>query len=277
MSDNGWHVVGWGFTIGTIAFLMAAMPGQISRDDGPEPTQAPVTSAPEPEATRTSDTADGSPARRATPARTRSTSDAPGAAPAPGQQATRRLNAAGSGPAYADGSAATGRLAASNIGKSAGECADEPTTNSVGGSDFQGSCPDGADGPENWAADFATWVWRQRGYATNGLDATASSFVSYADRHASLRSAPKPGDAIVFAEGRFDEPSHVAIVTRITENGDIELANGNWGADPSTDVAQARASKVERTVIPANQARVGGGAIAAQGGQQIVAIVAPAR
>lgn len=259
MSDEGWHAAGWGVAIGTIAFLMVLMPGQLSRPAASEPTRAPL------------------------PASTRTTEDAPaatstGAAAAPRRSTTSNAPAATrSGPAYRLGSSATGRLAASNLGKTAGHCAATPTTNSLGGRDFESSCPDGADGPENWAADFATWVWRQRGYNVDHLDATASSFASYADHHASLRAAPKPGDAVVFAEGRFAEPSHVGIVTRVLANGDVELANGNWGGSPSTDVAQARESKVERTVIPARQARVGGGAVAAQGDQQVVAIVAPAR
>jgi len=63
-------------------------------------------------------------------------------------------------------------LAAANYNKSAGTCAQNPTTNSLGGSQFEHSCAGGySGGPEYWCADFAKWVWRNSGLNVSGLTA----------------------------------------------------------------------------------------------------------
>lgn len=98
-------------------------------------------------------------------------------------------------------SAATGTsaatLAAANVGKTAGTCANTPTYNSLGGSQFEHSCAGGySGGPEYWCADFVQWVWGNSGFYTGGLTAAAASFQTYGQNngtlHTSASYSPQP-------------------------------------------------------------------------------------
>jgi len=153
-------------------------------------------------------------------------------------------------------------LAAANIGKSAGSCADRPTSNSLGGAAFDGSCT-GANGhPEYWCADFAMWVWQNSGFYSVGLTAGAGSFYVYGQNngtlHTSTSYAPQPGDAIVYDYNGNDYADHVALVTAINQDGSVVTANGDWnGANTSSEQAFATSSAVVSVTIPANQRAVG--------------------
>lgn len=191
---------------------------------------------------------------------------------------TPRATASVSGPADAAGSPAIATLAAANVGKSVGTCAVAPTRNSLGGEAFEHSCKGWAGVPEYWCADFVIWVWRHSGYDVGGLDAGAISFRRYGVSHRSTRDAPRPGDAIVFNKTMSTtSAAHVAVVLAVNADGSVVLANGDWAGNKGTEVRFATTSSVVRTTIRGDQATVGGGPIAAMGGIQVIAIVAPVR
>jgi hypothetical protein len=153
-------------------------------------------------------------------------------------------------------SAAT--LAAANIGKSAGTCANRPTTNSLGGSQYEHSCAGGySGGPEYWCADFAMWAWANSGLNTSGLTAAAQSFYSYGQSHGTLHSSAQPGDAIVYSSSRGGYANHVAIVTAVNADGSVVTANGDWGGSSGTMAHFAVTSSVVKITIPASEASTG--------------------
>ncbi|MEV4615047.1 CHAP domain-containing protein [Kitasatospora sp. NPDC049258] len=164
--------------------------------------------------------------------------------------------------------AATGadaaNLAAANVGKSAGTCANTPTSNSLGGDQFGTSCAGGySGGPEYWCADFVKWAWQNSGFAVQGLDASAASFQSYGLSHGTQHSSagyqPQPGDAVEYGSTQDSDIHHVAIVTAVTTDGSVVTANGDWnGAPQAGSMAEfAKSSRVVQITIPAAQTAVG--------------------
>lgn len=68
------------------------------------------------------------------------------------------LSVLGASSATAAAGGDAGTLALANVGKSAGYCADSPSTNSLGGNQFATSCAGNGGQGEYWCADFARWV-----------------------------------------------------------------------------------------------------------------------
>jgi hypothetical protein len=149
-------------------------------------------------------------------------------------------------------------LAAANIGKSAGTCANNPTHNSLGGSQFEHSCSGGySGGPEYWCADFAKWVWGNSGLDTSGLTAAAQSFYTYGQSHGTFHSTAEPGDAVVFSSSRGGYANHVAIVTAVNSDGSVVTANGDWGGESGSMAHFAVTSSTVKITIPASAASTG--------------------
>ncbi|MFD9127300.1 CHAP domain-containing protein [Kitasatospora sp. NPDC059571] len=176
------------------------------------------------------------------------------------------LTLGGAEPASAAPPTGTGAaaLAAANVAKTAGSCADTPTVNSLGGSQFEHSCSGGpSGGPEYWCADFALWVWRSTGFYTGGLDASAASFLTYGRTNNTLHTAagyaPQPGDAVVYGSTLDGAIHHVGIVTAVNADGSVTTANGDWGGDPNatTMAGFAVTSRVASLTLPAGQTAVG--------------------
>jgi hypothetical protein len=162
--------------------------------------------------------------------------------------------------AAAGGDAAS--LALANIGKTAGTCADDPTTNSLGGSQFETSCSGNGGQGEYWCADFAEWVWENSGFSTGGLSAAAGSFYVYGENNGTLHTSasyqPKPGDAVVYDYAGGGVADHVGIVTSVASNGDVVTANGDWGGiSGSSQAVYARSSSVVSVTIPASESATG--------------------
>ncbi|TQF02481.1 CHAP domain-containing protein [Kitasatospora acidiphila] len=164
-------------------------------------------------------------------------------------------------------SAATGAdvasLATANITKTAGTCANNPTYNSLGGSEFEHSC-DGNNGtPEYWCADFAMWVWQNAGYYTGGLDAGAASFYTYGQNNGTLHTGtgytPQVGDAVEYGSTQDSEIHHVGIVTAVNADGSVDTVNGDWGGTTGTGsmAGFAVSSSVVKITLPAGQTSVG--------------------
>ncbi len=174
------------------------------------------------------------------------------------------VTGAQSAAAAAGGDAAS--LAAANIGKSAGTCANTPTYNSLGGSEFDGSCTgsDGGNtyGPEYWCADFARWVWRNSGFYTGGLTAGAGSFYVYGENNGTLHTSssysPRPGDAVVWSYEGGGSAHHVSIITAVNSDGSLVTANGDWdGVGGHGEAAFATSSSVVQITIPAGETTPG--------------------
>src|SRR4051794_34884874 len=165
---------------------------------------------------------------------------------------------AATAPAIAATTGGAATLAAANIGKSAGTCADRPTTNSLGGSQFEHSCAGGySGGPEYWCADFAKWVWAHSGLNTAGLTAAAQSFYSYGQSNGTFHTSAQPGDAVVFSSSPGGYADHVAIVTAVNADGSVVTANGDWGGESGTMAHFAVTSSVVKITIPAGSAHTG--------------------
>jgi hypothetical protein len=159
--------------------------------------------------------------------------------------------------AAAGGDAAS--LAAANVGKSAGSCADHPTANTLGGSEFTDSCNGGG---ELWCADFVMWAWSNTGFYTGGLDAGAGSFYVYGENNGTLHTSssyvPEPGDAIVYDYSGGGVADHVAIVTAVNADGSVATANGDWnGVLHEGNQVFSDTSEVASATIPADQRTVG--------------------
>jgi len=144
------------------------------------------------------------------------------------------------------------KLALANLNKKA--CSE----NSKGKKDFDSSCHGNGGEPEYWCADFARWVWANAGGGvdTAGLDAAAGSFYTYGERHHTLHTTPALGDAVVFDYQGNGVADHVAIVTKVDANGDIETVSGDWGGDNGTEAEFASTSHV-RLNAPAYSHKVG--------------------
>jgi len=169
--------------------------------------------------------------------------------------------------AAAGGDAAS--LALANVGKSAGTCADNPTTNSLGGSQFETSCSGNGGNGEFWCADFAEWVWQNSGFYTGGLSAAAGSFYVYGENNGTLHTSssyvPQPGDAVVYDYAGGGVADHVGIVTSVDSSGNVVTANGDWnGISNSSESTFARSSGVVSVTIPASE-RASGDYVGAAG------------
>ena len=82
--------------------------------------------------------------------------------------------------------------------------------------------------PGEWCAEFARWVWYHGGANTSGLTAGAGSFYVYGQKHHTLSSTPKVGDAVVFGYNGNGYAQHVAIVVSVnTSNHTIRSVGGN--------------------------------------------------
>jgi len=131
-------------------------------------------------------------------------------------------------------------LAKANVGK--GAC----STNSKGGHAFDSSCTGNGGEPEYWCADFARWVWAESGVAdTSQLTAAAGSFYVYGENHGTLHSTPAVGDAVVFNYQGGGVADHVAIVTEVASNGDIETVSGDWGGESGSEAHFSSTSHVD--------------------------------
>lgn len=153
-------------------------------------------------------------------------------------------------------------LALANIGKSAGYCANNPTTNSLGGNQFESSCSGNGGAGEFWCADFAEWVWANSGFYTGGLSAAAGSFYVYGQNNGTLHTdssyVPKPGDAVVYNYSGAGSADHVGIVTSVDSSGDVITANGDWnGVSGGSEATFAESSSVVSVTIPANERATG--------------------
>ncbi|HEV2637796.1 MAG TPA: CHAP domain-containing protein [Actinocrinis sp.] len=162
--------------------------------------------------------------------------------------------------AAAGGNAAT--LAVANVGKSAGTCADTPTTNTLGGSQFDSSCSGNGGNGEFWCADFAAWVWQNSGFYTGGLTAAAGSFYVYGENNGTLHTSssyvPQPGDAVVYDYSGGGSADHVGLVTSVTSGGNVVTANGDWnGISGSSESTFARSSAVVAVTIPSSERATG--------------------
>jgi hypothetical protein len=180
------------------------------------------------------------------------------------------------GAAPADASAAgAAALAHANVGKTAGTCANTPMTNTLGGTQFDGSCTGGGsgipNGPESWCADFARWVWGNSGINTAGLTSAAQSFYTYGQTHGTFQSSVAPGDAVVFASSPTGYAKHVGIVTSVGASSFV-VANGNWSGSGSGE-AWSVSSHVREETVPLSQGGVGSFASAED--YYVKAIVAP--
>lgn len=149
-------------------------------------------------------------------------------------------------------------LARANVGKTAGTCAENPTHNTLGGSQFEHSCAGGySGGPEYWCADFAMWVWANSGLNTSGLTAAAQSFYTYGQSHGTFHATAQPGDAVTFSTSPGGYANHVGVVTAVNSDGSLTLANGDWGGESGTMAHFAVTSSVVAFTVPASDASVG--------------------
>lgn len=110
----------------------------------------------------------------------------------------------------------------------------------------------GWDGlPEFWCADFVKWAWRGAGADVEGLDAAAGSFGQYGKKHDTFHGAedpgyvPQVGDAVLCNYNGNDKASHVAIVSRVNDDGTIETISGDYGGEEGgTDAHFAETASV---------------------------------
>jgi CHAP domain/IPT/TIG domain len=157
-------------------------------------------------------------------------------------------------------------LAAANVGKGAGSCSTvNSSDNSLGGSQFNGSCTGYRGGAEYWCADFAKWIWQNAAGSTintAGLDASAASFYSYGSRNGTLHTSPsyqpQPGDAIVYDYDGQGHADHVGLVTSVSSDGAIMTVNGDWNGEAGYGMAKfAETSEVVVTTLQPNEVAVG--------------------
>jgi hypothetical protein len=141
-------------------------------------------------------------------------------------------------------------LAVANVGGTA--CG----TNSLGDGSFFSSCTGNGGQPEYWCADFVRWVWDNEGVDTAELSAAAGSFYVYGQNHGTLSSSPSVGAAVVFDYGGNGYADHVAIVTRVNDDGTIETVSGDWNGDDGSEAQFSSTSHVIRN-SPAYSSAVG--------------------
>ena len=145
-------------------------------------------------------------------------------------------------------------------------------TNSRGGRGYDTSCTGNGGEPEYWCADFARWVWGVSGAKTEGLTAGAGSFYLYGQEHHTLKSKPAVGDAVVYNYKGSGYADHVALVTRVLANGDIETMSGDWNGQSGSEAHFASTSHVVRN-SPAYPGKIGD--YSSEMGMHISAFVAP--
>lgn len=163
---------------------------------------------------------------------------------------------------------AIANIARANVGK--GAC----STNSAGSRAFDSSCTGNGGQPEYWCADFARWVWGRAGAAHTGeLTAAAGSFYTYGVRHRTLHSRPAVGDAVVFDYAGNGYADHVAIVSEVRANGEIETISGDWNGQSGSE---AHFSSTSHVVVNAPAYHAGIGSRPAVIGMRISGFVSPA-
>lgn len=175
-------------------------------------------------------------------------------------------------------------LAAANLGKGAGNCSTvNSSDNSLGGSQFNGSCTAYHSGAEYWCANFVKWVWQNAVSGTinvAGLDASAASFYSYGSRNETLHTSPsyqpQVGDAIVYDYDGQGHADHVGLVTSVSSDGTITTENGDWSGVLGYGMAKfAETSEVMVTTLQPNEVAVGS-TPSSMDGMTISAYVTPA-
>jgi hypothetical protein len=186
-------------------------------------------------------------------------------------------------PASAAATVSIAALAAANVGKGAGNCSTvNSLDNSLGGSQFNGSCTGYRGGAEYWCADFLKWVWQNAASGiinVAGLDASAASFYSYGSRNGTLHTfpsyQPQPGDAIVYDYDGQGHADHVGLVTSVSSDGTITTINGDWNGEPGYGMVKfAETSEVVVTTLQPNEVAVGS-TPSSMGGMTISAYVTP--
>lgn len=137
------------------------------------------------------------------------------------------------------GGEAIATLALANVGKHA--C----SRNSLGGTAYGSSCTGNGGEPEYWCADFAKWVWAKSGVFDVGeLTAEAGSFYSYGLANDTLTAIPAVGDVAVFNYAGGGVAEHVAVVTAVEANGEIETVSGDWGGESGSEAHFSSTSTV---------------------------------
>ncbi|MGC0314380.1 CHAP domain-containing protein [Kitasatospora acidiphila] len=180
-------------------------------------------------------------------------------------------------PSASADSLGAGQLAAANVGNSAGTCADNSMTNSLGGSEYESSCDGNNGSAEYWCADFVKWAWENSGLNVDGLTAAAGSFAQYGQNNGTLNTSadytPQVGDAIIYGWDGNAYADHVGIVTAVNPDGSIVTANGDLNGTGSDEVSFSQSSSVISVTIPADQ--VASGNVTPQVGYTISGYVTP--
>jgi hypothetical protein len=162
--------------------------------------------------------------------------------------------------ASADAGGAAG-LAAANLGHSAGTCADNPMTTSLGDPEYESSCDGNGGNAEYWCADFAKWAWENSGLDVSGLTAAAGSFATYGETYDTLHTSssyiPQVGDAIVYGWDGNSYADHVGIVTSVNSDGSIATVNGDINGTGADETSFAQSSSVVEVDIPAGDVAPG--------------------
>jgi surface antigen len=129
-------------------------------------------------------------------------------------------------------------------------------TNSLGGSGYETSCTGNGGQPEYWCADFVMWVWANNGIDVSGLSAAAGSFYVYGQNRGTLSNSPAVGDAVVFDYQGGGYADHVALVTKVNDDGTIETVSGDWNGLNGSEAYFSSTSQVVLNT-PAYDATVG--------------------
>jgi hypothetical protein len=90
-------------------------------------------------------------------------------------------------------------------------------------------------GCEEWCADFVGYVWKQSGFAVDGMTAYSGTIYDYGLKRGTTKpkysTAVKPGDAVLWGTiGGFS--AHVGMVTEVRSDGAIKVIHGNYGVGP---------------------------------------------
>ncbi len=187
-------------------------------------------------------------------------------------------------PAAAATAVSVASLAAANIGNGAGDCSTvNSSANSLGGSEFEGSCTGYHGGPEFWCADFVKWVWQNSdggAIDVSGLNAAAASFYRYGIGNGTLHTSPayqpQVGDAVVYGynyDGAGDA-EHVGLVISVSGGG-VTTVNGDWDGTLGQGMTTfAETARVRTTTLDAGDSAVGSAPVS-MNGMTISAYVTP--
>ncbi|WP_374118023.1 CHAP domain-containing protein [Streptomyces sp. RKAG337] len=101
---------------------------------------------------------------------------------------------------------------------------------------YNTSCTGNGHRGEYWCADFASWVWGQAGFHTQGLNAAARSFQQVASKYGGEKFTPTLGDAVLFHDtsgGQRGVVHHVALVVGVS-GSQITIVSGDVGGEENT-------------------------------------------